>query len=132
MGDLNSPFRTWKGVEPHPFAPGVSINAIGGEQVLMCRVTYEPGAVIPEHNHPQSEQLMWVVEGDVTLTVEGQTQTLRGGDVAVVNKGLNHHLSTVEGCLFIEALAPVPVDHVPVPERDLVLGEGGGALHVER
>lgn len=129
---MSSPFRTWKGVEPHEFAPGVTINAIGGEQVLMCRVKYEPGAVIPDHNHPHTEQLMWIVEGDVTLTVEDLTQTLRTGDVAVVNKGLNHNLSTVDGCTFIEALAPVPVDHVPVPERDLVLGSAGDALHVER
>jgi hypothetical protein len=33
---------------------------------------------------------------------------------------------------FIEALAPVPRDHVPNPERDLVLGAQGDALHVER
>ena len=129
---MSSPFRTWKGVEPHEFAPGVTINAIGGEQVLMCRVNYEAGAVIAEHNHPDSEQLMYVMDGDVTLTVEGQTETLRAGDVAVVNRGLNHNLSTVQGCTFIEALSPVPRDHVPVPQRDLVLGAGGDALHVDR
>ena len=129
---MSSPFRSWKGVEPHEFAPGVTINAIGGEQVLMCRVSYAPGAVIPEHSHPDSEQLMYVLEGDVTLNVEGSAKTLRAGDVAVVNKGLNHDLSTVEGCVFIEALSPVPRDHVPVPSRDLVLGSGGDALHVER
>ena len=129
---MSSPFRTWKGVEPHEFAPGVTINAIGGEQVLMCRVKYEPGAVIPEHNHPDTEQLIYVVDGDITVTVEGQTETLRAGDVAVVNRGLNHNLSTEEGCTFIEALSPVPRDHVPVPGRDLVLGSGGDALHVDR
>ena len=129
---MSSPFRTWKGVEPHEFAPGVTINAIGGEQVLMCRVRYDPGAEIPEHSHPDTEQLIYVVEGDITVTVEGQTQTLRAGDVAVVNRGLNHNLSTEEGCTFIEALSPVPRDHVPVPGRDLVLGSGGDALHVDR
>jgi quercetin dioxygenase-like cupin family protein len=129
---MSSPFRTWKGVEPHQFAPGVAIRAIGGEQVLMCRVEYQPGAVIPEHAHPASEQLMYVVEGDVTLTVEGQTKTLLAGDLAVVNKGRLHNLSTETGCVFIEALSPVPVDHVPDVERDLVLGEQGGSLHVER
>ena len=129
---MSSPFRSWKEVEPYEFAPGVHITAIGGERVLMCRVTYDPGAVIPEHNHPDSEQLMYVVEGDVTLTVAGQTRTLTAGDLAVVSRGLDHHLSTESGCTFIEALAPVPVDHVPVPKRDLVLGPEAGSLHVER
>jgi hypothetical protein len=34
--------------------------------------------------------------------------------------------------LFLEALAPVPRDHVPDAGRDLVLGVQGDALHVER
>ena len=33
---------------------------------------------------------------------------------------------------FFEALSPVPLDHVPDRERDLVLGPDKGALHVER
>jgi hypothetical protein len=32
---------------------------------------------------------------------------------------------------FFEALAPVPLDHVPDRERDLVLAEGG-TTHVEK
>ena len=32
---------------------------------------------------------------------------------------------------FFEALSPVPLDHVPDGERDLVLAEGG-ATHVAR
>lgn len=129
---MSSPFRTWKGVDAHEFAPGVSIHAIGGEQVLMCRVSYEPGAVIPRHAHPESEQLMYVVDGDVTLTVEGEVSTLRANDVAVVNKGLEHSLTTEKGCTFIEALSPVPRDHVPDPSRDLVLGTDGDSRHVAR
>ena len=129
---MSSPFRTWKGVSAHDFAPGVSIHAIGGEQVLMCRVQYEPGAVIPRHSHPESEQLMYVIDGDVTLMVGEDQATLEAGDVAVVNKGREHSLSTVQGCTFIEALAPVPRDHVPDPDRDLVLGAAGDDAHVER
>ncbi len=98
----------------------------------MCRVSYEPGAVIPEHSHPETEQLMYVVDGDITLDVEGERSTLFAGDVAVVNKGRLHSLTTVNGCTFIEALAPVPRDHVPDPQRDLVLGPAGDAGHVER
>ena len=33
---------------------------------------------------------------------------------------------------FVEALSPVLRDHVPDPERDLVLGEQGDALHADR
>ena len=32
---------------------------------------------------------------------------------------------------FMEALAPVPLDHVPDKSLDLVLGPDGGSQHVE-
>jgi hypothetical protein len=48
-----------------------------------------------------------------------------------VNRGIEHELYSENGVTFFEALAPVPLDHVPDKERDLFLSEGG-ATHVER
>jgi quercetin dioxygenase-like cupin family protein len=130
--DASSPFRTWNGVEAHELYPGVELHAIGGEQALMCRVRYAPGTRVRRHSHPEAEQLMAVVSGDVTMTIGDQTRTLRADDVVVVNRGVEHELYSETGVEFFEALSPVTLDHVPDPERDLVLGPDGGALHVER
>jgi quercetin dioxygenase-like cupin family protein len=130
--DPNSPFRTWNGVDAHELYPGVRLHAIGGEQVLLCRVRYEPGKRVARHAHPEAEQLMAIVGGEVTMTIGDETRTMRAGDVAVVNRGVEHELHSEQGVEFFEALAPVPVDHVPDRERDLVLGPEGGATHVER
>ena len=65
------------------------------------------------------------------MTVEDETQTLGPGDVVVVNRGVRHALYSENGVTFMEALAPVPLDHVPDRDLDLVLGPDGGA-HVER
>jgi Uncharacterized conserved protein, contains double-stranded beta-helix domain len=127
-----SPFGTWNGVETYEFAPGVHIHAVGGEQVMICRATYEPGKTVKRHSHEHTEQVMVILDGEVTMTVEDETKTLRAGDTVVVNRGLEHELYSEKGCTFIEALAPVPLDHVPDPERDLVLGPDGGANHVEK
>jgi quercetin dioxygenase-like cupin family protein len=75
---------------------------------------------------------MWIVEGDVTMTIGDETKTLGAGDVVVVNRGLEHELSTKNGMTFVEALAPVLRDHVPNSERDLVLGEQGDSLHADQ
>jgi quercetin dioxygenase-like cupin family protein len=127
-----SPFGSFNGTELYEFAPGVNIHAAGGEQVLLCRVTYEPGKRVPRHSHEHTEQAMLILDGEVTMTVAEETRTLRAGDTAVVNRGLEHELHSETGCTFMEALAPVPLDHVPDHERDLVLGPDGGAQHVER
>jgi quercetin dioxygenase-like cupin family protein len=95
-------------------------------------VRYEPGTTVARHAHEHTEQVMVIVEGDVTMTVGEETRALGAGDVAVINPGIEHELRSEGGVTFFEALAPVPLDHVGDPEQDLVLGPNGGRGHVER
>ena len=132
MAGERSPFRTWEGREPFGIFPGVAVHAIGGDQVLLCRVSYEPGTTVKRHLHEATEQVMFVVDGDITMTIAAETRRLGAGDVVVVNRGIEHELFSEGGCTFFEALAPVPLDHVGDRERDLVLGPDAGSGHVER
>ena len=125
-------FRTWNGRDAWEFVDGVRLHAIGGEQVLLCRVEYEPGKRVPWHAHEDTEQVMLITGGEVEMTIEDETQTLREGDVVVVGRGLHHELYSENGVTFMEALSPVPLDHVPDRALDLVLGPDGGAQHVEK
>ncbi len=126
-----SPFGSWNGVEPFEFVDGVHLHAIGGDQVLLCRVHYEPGKQVPRHAHEHSEQLMYLLDGSVRMTIGDETRELRPGDVVCVNRGIEHELYSENGVTFFEALAPVPLDHVPNRDRDLVLAEGG-VTHVAK
>jgi quercetin dioxygenase-like cupin family protein len=126
------PFRSWNGRDAFGIFPGVNLHAIGGEQVLLCRVSYEPGKSVRRHAHEHTEQVMVIVDGEVDVTIGEETRTLRAGDTCVMNRGVEHELHSEDGVTFFEALAPVPLDHVPDRERDLVLGPDGGAQHVER
>jgi quercetin dioxygenase-like cupin family protein len=126
-----SPFGSWNDAEAYEIYDGVRLHAFGGDQVLLCRVQYEPGKRVDRHAHDHSEQLMAVVEGSVTMTVADETRELGPGDVVCINRGIEHELYSEGGVTFFEALAPVTLDHVPDPDRDLVLAEGG-AKHVAR
>ena len=126
-----SSFGSWNEVELFEFATGVRIHAAGGEQVLMCRVNYEPGFGVGMHAHEHTEQVMVVTQGELELTVDGETRTLHAGDWAVINRGVEHAVRTENGAQFFEALSPVPLDHVPDRRRDLVLGPDGGSGHVD-
>ena len=127
-----TPFRTWNGIDAHEFVDGIHLHAIGGEQLLLCKVSYEAGKRIPLHKHDRTEQVMWIIDGTVDMAIEGEWKTLEAGDVVVVNRGLEHELHSTGGVTFLEGLAPVPLDHVPDKQRDLVLGPDGGAGHVEK
>ena len=126
------PFRSWNERDSFEFVDGVRLHAIGGEQVLLCRVQYEPGKQVAWHAHEDTEQVMYILEGSIAMTIEKETRTLGPGDVVVVNRGQNHKVYSENGVTFMEALAPVPLDHVPDQGLDLVLGADGGAQHVEK
>ena len=128
----SSPFGTFNGVEPFAIFPAVGLHAVAGDQVFLGRVTYEPGTTVQRHSHEHTEQAMLILEGSVRMTVGEETRELVPGDTCVVNRGIEHELSSEGGVTFIEALAPVPLDHIGDRERDLVLGDLNGSLHVER
>jgi quercetin dioxygenase-like cupin family protein len=125
-------FRTWNGRDAFELHDGVRLHAIGGEQVLLCRVQYDAGKQVTRHAHEHTEQVMAIIDGSVTMTIGEETRELGPGDVVCVNRGVEHELHSPEGVTFFEALAPVPLDHVPDRGLDLVLGPDGGAGHVER
>src|SRR4051812_12342476 len=127
-----TPFRPWDGRGSWGFVDGVRIHAIGGGQGLLRRLPYEPGKQVPWHSHEDTEQVMFVLDGEVEITIEDETQSVRTGDVVVINRGLHHKLYSEGGVTFMEALAPVPLDHVPDKSLDLVLGPDGGSQHVEK
>lgn len=131
VDESRSAFRTFDDQTSFSLFPGVQLNSVGGDQVLLCRVRYEPDTHVKRHSHPDTEQVMLVLDGEVTVDVDGEKRSMGPGDVSVVNRGLEHELWSTGGCTFIEALAPVLLDHVR-DRNDLILGPEQGAGHVER
>ncbi len=127
----NSPFQSWEGRESLSLFPNVNLQSIAGEQILFCQVSYAPGADVSTHSHADSEQVMWITGGELEMTVAGETQTIGAGACVVINRGVEHALHSDGGCTFLEAMSPVPRDHVADPERDLVLGADGDRRYVE-
>src|SRR3954451_9474206 len=118
-----SGFGTWNGVPAFEFVDGVRLHAIGGDQVLLCRVQYEPGKQVKRHAHEHTEQLMEIVEGSVTMTIGDETRELQPDDVVCVNRVIEHELRSEHGVSFFESLSPVPLDHELERQLDLVLSE---------
>ncbi len=127
----NSPFQSWGERASLSLFPRVNLQSIAGEQILFCQVSYEPGADVPTHSHTDSEQVMWITGGELEMTVRGETQIVGEGDCVVINRGVEHSLHSDGGCAFLEAMSPVPRDHVADPEHDLVLGADGDRRYVE-
>src|SRR2546425_9900201 len=111
MADTSSPFRTWNGVEAWQFVDGVRLHAIGGEQILLCRVTYEPGKQVPDHAHEHTEQGMAIVDGEATVTVAGETRNVKAGGGGGVKPRVRPNGFFRKGLTVFQGTPPLPPHH---------------------
>ena len=66
------------------------------------------------------------------MTIGDETREMGPGDVCVVNRGVEHELALRAGRDVHRGARARPLDHIGDRERDLVLGDLNGSLHVER
>ncbi|MCX6093633.1 MAG: cupin domain-containing protein [Candidatus Bipolaricaulota bacterium] len=69
--------------------PGITRRAAWLDHVMLTFFTFEPGSIVPEHQHPH-EQITIVVQGAMEFSLEGTTKVLRAGDGACIPPGAFH------------------------------------------
>ncbi len=70
----------------------------------------EEGAVMPEHSHVH-EQVAHVLRGKFELTVDGQTEMLEPGKVAVIPSQVRHGGKAVTKCELLDVFNPEREDY---------------------
>jgi quercetin dioxygenase-like cupin family protein len=61
-----------------------------GHEVVLARAEFQPGGAVPKHTHP-GEEVAYVLEGEITLEVEGKpAQNLKAGDSFYLAGGTVH------------------------------------------
>jgi len=79
--------ETVEGAEP---ADGVEISyLIEGERMSAQAFELEPGAAVPEHDHP-NEQLGVILEGELTFHVNGDELVIGAGEAFRIPGGEPH------------------------------------------
>ena len=70
----------------------------------------EDGAAVPEHAHPH-EQVVNVLEGELSLTVDGAERVLHAGDVLVIPGGTSHSARATGPSRVLDVFNPVREDY---------------------
>ena len=63
-----------------------------GAETTVGLATFGPGKSNAEHIHPNCEEVVYVLDGEVVHTLGEQRTTLRAGDLIVVPRGVPHRL----------------------------------------
>lgn len=73
---------------------------VGGPSGLVAFFEIQPGTVLPEHAH--CYQWGFIIEGEIDLTIGGDTSTYRKGDTYVIPEGVSHSGRISYGCLAMD------------------------------
>jgi quercetin dioxygenase-like cupin family protein len=91
--------------------PGFWGKLLHTEQITLGLWELTPGAVLPEHAHPH-EQTTHLLAGEFEMTIGGQTQHLRAGDVVVIPGQVPHSGRAAFGpCKILDVFSPVREDY---------------------
>lgn len=69
--------------------PGWHGRYFHSSNMTFAHYDFVRGSSIHEHFHPQ-EEVYEVIEGELEITLDGETQTARAGRVAIVPSGVRH------------------------------------------
>jgi mannose-6-phosphate isomerase-like protein (cupin superfamily) len=79
-----------------------SPRVIGEVNDVYVKVAKIKGDAIPSHNHPQEDELFFILAGELLFEVEGQKPfTMKKGDLYIVQRGVNHRVTSTGECLIL-------------------------------
>ena len=68
----------------------VSSPADGAERIMTVEATFLPGKSHAFHRHPNQEEVIYVLSGELEQWVEDERRTLRAGDAVVIPAAVVH------------------------------------------
>ena len=95
------------------YVKGVFRQTISGEKVMMTRIVYRDGVVIPDHSH-EAEQIMLVESGRLWAKVGDEEQEVGPGSLLVIASNQVHAFRQLgdEEVVFYEAFAPIRLEYL--------------------
>lgn len=87
--------------------PGVTRKVMSYcQEVMMCEITFEKGAVGNIHSHPHL-QITYVAEGAFEFTIDGETQIVEKGDSVLMPSGSVHGVKCLEAGKLVDVFNPM-------------------------
>ena len=122
-----SPFLSLQSIEKETVTDLFSRRTIVGKQEMVVWASAKAGCHAKAHLHP-NEQIFWILSGEMDCRVGQEMRTCRGGDVVVVEGGIEHEMWVRQDTEFVTMLAPprpdlLPGTEVPVHLRDSEIPE---------
>jgi quercetin dioxygenase-like cupin family protein len=100
-----------KDADPILMLPGLIRRTLAQtESIMLCEFTFEAHVEIPIHTHP-NQQVGYLVEGRVQMTIDGEKFILIKGDSYSAPANIPHGVYTLEPSIIVDAFFPPREDY---------------------
>ena len=78
-----------------------------GGLLTIIEITEPPGSEAPLHVHHRDDETFWILDGDLTFEVGGETIPAAAGDVVFGPRGVPHRYTVgANGCRMLFIMTP--------------------------
>ena len=104
---------TWDEFPTVEYVKGVFRQTVSGEKVMMTRIVYRDGVIVPEHSH-DAEQIMLVESGRLWSKVGDEEREGGAGSLLVIASNQVHAFRQLsdEDVVFYECFAPIRLEYL--------------------
>lgn len=103
-------YQKFEQTDEREIIPGFFARLIHTDQQTLSLVRTTTGSILPLHQHIH-EQISMVMEGQFEMTVNGQTQICRPGDVVIIASNTPHSGKALTDCLILDTFTPAREDY---------------------
>ena len=101
----------WEKLETKTVIPGFHGKFAHSANMTFVLWKIDKGAVLPEHSHVH-EQVVHVFEGELQVTVAGETTVLSGGSIGIIPSNALHSGKALTDCRVMDAFYPMREDYM--------------------
>ena len=102
--------KSIKDLPPKELAPGLTGSYAHGTNMTLGLVEKKAGSNLPLHHHLH-EQITYILEGQLDMTIGGQLCSLTAGMYYVIPSNVPHGAVAVTDCKVIDVFNPVREDY---------------------
>ena len=97
-------------IKTKSLAPGIDGKYIHGEGTTLGYVKIQSGSILKPHHHVH-EQITFIIEGELEMTIGGKIFLLTSGMSHVIPSNTVHSAIARKDCIVIDVFSPVREDY---------------------
>lgn len=110
--EMDQRWVSYESAAPEQAGEGVTRRVLAYNEGLMCvENSFAEGAVGALHSHPHT-QITYVVQGEFSFTIDGETRTVKKGDTLLKTNSVVHGCVCTSAGVLLDIFTPMRKDFI--------------------